>query len=79
MPPKELYTVRMTSQTSGTEDWRLLLSGACWLHLQETHAQVTIPLRSCLFQPHWLRTFSASVLSHVDNKIPIFLNFSFKL
>ena len=58
---------------------KLLLRGTCWLHLQEARTQDTILLRTCVFQPHCLRTFSASVSSHVDNKILIFLNFSLKL
>lgn len=58
---------------------KLLLRGTCWLHLQEPRTQDTILLRTCVFQPHCLRTFSASVSSHVDNKILIFLNFSLKL
>lgn len=73
------YNLTWLEQQARSQVQKLLLSGPCWLHLQEAHTQGTILLRTCLFQPHCLRTLSASVSSHVDNKILIFLNFSLKL
>ena len=73
------YNLTWLEQQARSQVQKLLLSGTCWLHLQEAHTQGTILLRTCFFQPHCLRTVSASVSSHVDNKILIFLNFSLKL